>query len=395
MANRTGCTRVGYAGERLIRYRRAERMASLLIQPPDGEGERVELGEERILIGRGHDADLKVDDPTVSRVHVSLVKGPHGYVLSAEGARPIRVGGTDQKQLLLTHGVRFELGRTTFTFVDPRSAATEELPPVSRGAPTQPEDDEPVALPSSGAARFFRGALIVLLTLAVVAIVVHVFVAPVERWREWLAGSGDPESADAGVAELPPLDPSLELADPDAPLYTHAPATPRMELPLDGTPGTLVGELAEGGRRRILYGAPGTAEEEVFGAEFNLPAVGVSAGDRLFVCANRLVGRPSELTEGAMPDPRDGLELWCRARTSGDWSEPVRLSLAAAPWLVELQPGPSAVTVRYVHDGEGSLVGQPRAGDGLFAVRYDGERFGTPTLVTDYEPLAEPLPAQR
>lgn len=369
-------------------------MASLLIQPPEGEGEKVELGEGRILIGRGHDADLQVDDPTVSRVHASLVKGPHGYVLSAEGKRPIRTKGSEQTQLLLTHGVRFELGRTTFTFLDPRSAATEELPAASSSASNAPEDDEPVALPPSGVARFFRGALFVVLLLAVAAILVHVFVLPVREWREALGGSGPSGGADAGAA-LPPLDPSIELADPNAPLYALDTDTPRMELPLADTPGTLAGELADAGRRRILYTPPGGADEEVFGAEFNLPAVGLSAAGRLFVCANRLVGRPSELTEGAMPDPRDGLELWCRARTGGDWSQPARLSLAAAPWLVELQPASGAVIVRYVHDAEGSLVGRPRAGDGLFAVRYDGERFGTPTLVTDYEPLAEPLPGQR
>lgn len=386
MASGTQRTSAGYAGGHGIRYRRGERMASLLIQPPNGAGHRLELGEERLLIGRGHEAHLKLDDPTVSRSHASLVKGPHGYVLTAEGSQPIRVGKEEHRQLLLTHGVRFELGKTVVTFLDPRSAVTEQLP--STGTP---DDDGPIRLPPSGAARFlralFRTMLIGLLLCTVAGILVHAFVAPMDTWWDRIAGT-EPEPAEPG--ELPPLDPAIALADPDAPLYALDTETPRVELPLTNAGGSLVGELADGGRRRILYAPEGGAAEEVFPAEYNLPGAGLAVAGRLFVCANRLVGAPSELTEGAMPDPRGGVELWCRERGSSGWAEPARLPLdGGAPWLAELRPGAGSVVVRYVRDQASTLVGQPRAGDGLFAVTFDGSGYGSPTLIADHEPLVE------
>ena len=87
------------------------------------------------------------------------------------------------------------------------------------------------------------------------------------------------------------------------------------------------------------------------------------------VCYNRLVGEPSERTEGAMPDPTQGVHLFSRFYDGEAWSRELRLGqseiaawtqsvtalndgsfrvvyLADEGWLMDLNPRHSILSQR-------------------------------------------------
>ena len=115
------------------------------------------------------------------------------------------------------------------------------------------------------------------------------------------------------------------------------------------------------GRRSISYLRDG-AKEELASAQFHLPPVGAfSRTGESLACYNRLVGQPSERTQGAMPDPTEGVHLYCRFYDGKVWGRELRLGqsekaawtqsvtalkegsfrviyLADEGWLVDLNP---------------------------------------------------------
>lgn len=147
----------------------------------------------------------------------------------------------------------------------------------------------------------------------------------------------------------------------------------------------LAGRLADReGRREILhYGKDRQAPQVIFRKDWLLPAVGAvnRLGDML-VCVNRLVGAPSRLTRGDVPDPANGVDLVCRWRSTRGWAREVTIPRdGAALWLTDVvATKDGAFRITYGKDGSGLLVDDPADGEGIYRLRFDNGRFGEPEL---------------
>ena len=93
-------------------------MAHLLLDHPDYEPLRWAIDERLLLIGRGTEADIRIPDRSISRIHARLEPTPDGLKLedlgSANGTfvNDVRIGGETR----LRHGDRVRVGRTTLRF---------------------------------------------------------------------------------------------------------------------------------------------------------------------------------------------------------------------------------------------------------------------------------------
>jgi pSer/pThr/pTyr-binding forkhead associated (FHA) protein len=88
-------------------------------------GTRVVLRGQRTVIGRGLEADLRLDDPGVSRRHAEVrVQGAHGVVSDLGSTNGVVVAGERVDEALLEDGTRFELGSTSIVFRAPAAAPT-------------------------------------------------------------------------------------------------------------------------------------------------------------------------------------------------------------------------------------------------------------------------------
>ncbi len=111
------------------------------------------------------------------------------------------------------------------------------------------------------------------------------------------------------------------------------------------------------GRRSLSYLRDGV-KEVLAEADFHLPPVAaVNRKGESLACFNRLVGKPSERTAGSMPDPTQGVHLYCRFYDGTDWRRAIRLGESEkAAWtqtVTALQDG--SFRVIYVAD-EGWLM---------------------------------------
>lgn len=80
-------------------------------------GTRVALAASRTVIGRGADADLRIDDPGVSRRHAEVrVHGGRATITDLGSTNGIVVGGRRVGEVTVGDGDRFTLGSTTFVF---------------------------------------------------------------------------------------------------------------------------------------------------------------------------------------------------------------------------------------------------------------------------------------
>lgn len=83
------------------------------------DGTRVEfpLGELPLVVGRGDDADVRIDEPLVSRLHARVERRAEGYALIDLGStNHTRVNGERVAERVLRHGdeVRFARARCVF-----------------------------------------------------------------------------------------------------------------------------------------------------------------------------------------------------------------------------------------------------------------------------------------
>ena len=80
-----------------------------------------------VAIGRGEDAEVRIDEPAASRRHALIERHPDGYYLRDLGS----TNGTHLGQLLngtsvrLRAGQRFRIGETEFIFRDPAEITQE------------------------------------------------------------------------------------------------------------------------------------------------------------------------------------------------------------------------------------------------------------------------------
>lgn len=182
-----------------------------------------------------------------------------------------------------------------------------------------------------------------------------------------------------------PMPESLELLDDH--LFAMDTADEIYPLVFHGSRNyALEGHLtdAEGRREIILRNVrEGTIEELVFPSGWLLPAVGAmnERGD-ILVCVNRLVGSPTTLTKGTMPDPMQGIDLVCRWRSKRGWSNEIKLlRKSAGQWLYDITARRSgSFWVSFSNDKSGLLVDDPEHGDGMYRVQFSRGRFEIPTV---------------
>ena len=76
------------------------------------EGLEVPMDRERVVIGRGREADLTLAEPTISRQHAAIEWDGGGYVLQDLGStNGSRVNGRRETRARLCEGDEIELGR--------------------------------------------------------------------------------------------------------------------------------------------------------------------------------------------------------------------------------------------------------------------------------------------
>jgi hypothetical protein len=86
----------------------------------DINGERLPLAAPGIVVGRGNDADLRVNDPGVSRRHVEFrvtedANGPRVSVHDLGSTNGVLVNGKRVESATLVDGAEIRIGNTTLT----------------------------------------------------------------------------------------------------------------------------------------------------------------------------------------------------------------------------------------------------------------------------------------
>ncbi len=80
-------------------------------------GERHEIDQGRVVLGRSKEADLQVVDPNVSRRHAELrQEGAAFWLIDLDSTNGVEVRGKRIKRLKLEDGTRFTIGSTEIAF---------------------------------------------------------------------------------------------------------------------------------------------------------------------------------------------------------------------------------------------------------------------------------------
>lgn len=110
------------------------REAYVLVYGGPGKGAEFPLRGEQAVIGRDPIADIRIDAPTVSRRHATIVKSAEGYLLRDLGS----ANGTYLRGLLylaersLADGDYFRIGDTDLVFRDPKAETPAAGPPAGK-----------------------------------------------------------------------------------------------------------------------------------------------------------------------------------------------------------------------------------------------------------------------
>ena len=86
----------------------------------DGQSRVIQLSSGWSRIGRSRSADIRLDDPTVSRRHAVIVQTPEGElrVLDDRSMNGIRVNGEPVDWSPLTDGDELQIGRYTLSVIE-------------------------------------------------------------------------------------------------------------------------------------------------------------------------------------------------------------------------------------------------------------------------------------
>jgi pSer/pThr/pTyr-binding forkhead associated (FHA) protein len=94
--------------------------ARLVWVRPDGEEVDFPLEGSPLLVGRDEDADIRVDEPLVSRAHARIERrGVSFFVLDLGSTNLTRVNGDAVNERELRHGDELRFGRARCRFVLP------------------------------------------------------------------------------------------------------------------------------------------------------------------------------------------------------------------------------------------------------------------------------------
>ncbi len=105
---------------------------SLVVLDGGISGSEYSIEEPRVVLGRGPEADLCVDDRAMSKEHAVLEFSDHGYRVRDLGSmNGTLLNGSEVRVAELKHGDRLQLGEHVFQFVlekKRRSPKTYVLP---------------------------------------------------------------------------------------------------------------------------------------------------------------------------------------------------------------------------------------------------------------------------
>jgi pSer/pThr/pTyr-binding forkhead associated (FHA) protein len=96
--------------------------ARLVWTRPDGGETSFDLKAEPMLVGREEDADIRVDEPLVSRAHARIERRGNGYVVLDLGSTNLtKVNGTVVSECVLRDGDEVQFARAKCRFVSGQS----------------------------------------------------------------------------------------------------------------------------------------------------------------------------------------------------------------------------------------------------------------------------------
>jgi len=83
----------------------------------DWDGKRHEISKRVVVIGRSKDADVRIDDPNVSRRHAELrQEGATWWLVDLDSTNGVELHGKRVKRVKLEDGTRFTIGSTEIAF---------------------------------------------------------------------------------------------------------------------------------------------------------------------------------------------------------------------------------------------------------------------------------------
>lgn len=144
----------------------------VVVQGPN-VGTTYPLLEQKLLIGRGEECQIALDDASVSRVHVEVLRTEHGLMILDQGSsNGLRINGADLPSAMLRSGDVVELGDVRLKFVP---AGVEDVVMQPSPVSAHPQDAMPVAVPrgapSRGTVALYGGG--VALACAIIALVMR------------------------------------------------------------------------------------------------------------------------------------------------------------------------------------------------------------------------------
>ena len=162
-------------------------------------GASFPLLDKRVVIGRGEDCDLPVNDTSVSRVHAEIhgIDGGRWEVVDRDSSNGVRVNGVELKRALLDAGDVVELGDVQLKFV---AAGQVYHPQEPAAGSLRRHSLEPGVGDQRPVARSRTRAVAVVAVVAVLAVVAVV------------ALRGGATSSAAGPAEVNPASQALDEA---------------------------------------------------------------------------------------------------------------------------------------------------------------------------------------
>ena len=92
--------------------------ATLTIVSGPAAGTEFELGQARLLIGRGETVELRIDVPSISSEHAALELDPNGFgIRDLASTNGVLVNGAPTLSTDLKHGDRIRLGECELQYV--------------------------------------------------------------------------------------------------------------------------------------------------------------------------------------------------------------------------------------------------------------------------------------
>lgn len=183
----------------------------VVVQGPN-LGNVYPLTEQKLLVGRGEECQIALDDASVSRVHVEVLRTEHGLMILDQGSsNGLRINGADLPSAMLRSGDVVELGDVRLKFVP---AGVEDVVMQAAPASGRAPDSTVAGLPRG---RSTRGGMMALYGGAAVllAAVIALAVRPSEDAPTVTSVRVEPaetaETHEAATAELAPEGPQKVL----------------------------------------------------------------------------------------------------------------------------------------------------------------------------------------